>query len=305
MSLDDIKTIENTDNSENKKNIFEIGEEVEKMINQLPDGPKKNEFQDKYDTDDDNELLELHKLLMEKHKEIDSFKKKPFIDFAKVEKKYADNSEKNMVNGFNKKISTVVSLAKGGKIESIGSGKTANVVIMSDSPEYCFKIINNVREYKNNLTVEEESDFLNFLAKFEVDGVRSPKPYYFRMDEDLHILVMETLDAVSIEDVLKDENNKLLPDNFDFDVFFEKLENYINELHKQGVHHRDLHSGNVMIEKSTGNPMVIDFGKSVKGALRDEEKIYREKKHDRDVFYTKDSDHLLNLKSIFGKKINT
>ncbi|MCD4762364.1 serine/threonine-protein kinase [bacterium] len=285
MSPDDIKIIENSNSSEVQKSIFEIGEEVEEMISQLPEGPKKKEFQDKYDeADDDNELLELHKLLVEKHKEIDSFNKKPFIDFAKVEKNYLDNLKKIVGNGIKEKVSTVASLAKDGKIESIGSGKTAIVMIMSDSPEYCFKIINNVREYKDNLNVKEESEFLNSLANLEVDGVRSPKPYYYRMDEDSHILVMETLDAVSIEDILKDENSKLIPDNFNFDVFFEKLENYISELHRQGIHHRDLHSGNVMIEKSTGNPMVIDFGKSTKGNLRDEEKIYREKKHDRNIF---------------------
>ena len=41
------------------------------------------------------------------------------------------------------------------------------------------------------------------------------------------------------------------------------MEDFITKMNNEkNIHHRDLHGGNVMVDYKTGNPVVIDFGRS-------------------------------------------
>jgi tRNA A-37 threonylcarbamoyl transferase component Bud32 len=53
-----------------------------------------------------------------------------------------------------------------------------------------------------------------------------------------------------------------LPDDFDVKTYFERLRAYVAEMHKRGIFHLDLHLRNLMIDRETSAPVIIDFGKA-------------------------------------------
>ncbi len=89
-----------------------------------------------------------------------------------------------------------------------------------------------------------------YLGTFEKNGVIQK-----------NALVMETLDAHNLQLLL---NNKNLPDNFNTDTFLASLEKFIQHMHAEDrIVHNDLFPRNIMVDKATGDPRVIDFGRSV------------------------------------------
>jgi serine/threonine protein kinase len=80
---------------------------------------------------------------------------------------------------------------------------------------------------------------------------------------DANAIIMERLDAINLQHVIN--GSAELPDGFDIHPFFEDLEAYVTHMHKQeGIVHMDLHARNIMIDKATAMPRVIDFGKAIR-----------------------------------------
>jgi len=82
---------------------------------------------------------------------------------------------------------------------------------------------------------------------------------------------MEKVNGYSIKDIVA--NNNLLPEKFDYKVFCDSLDEQIAKMHNKGkmidgIYHRDLHHGNVMIDDD-GLPVIIDFGTGIKGSGSD------------------------------------
>jgi tRNA A-37 threonylcarbamoyl transferase component Bud32 len=117
-------------------------------------------------------------------------------------------------------------------------------------------------------SVSSEAWFLDRVSYFDIEGVRSPVfVEYFDGQENVGI-VMEKLDAVNVQHILN--GTALVPDGFSLDDFFDRLEVYIAELHDQKhICHGDLEARNIMIDRKTGMPRVIDFGRSVYTAAID------------------------------------
>lgn len=88
----------------------------------------------------------------------------------------------------------------------------------------------------------------------------------FTTKEKEDYLVMERINGYSVKEILK--NIKLLPEKFDYQIFFKSLEEQIKKMHSAGIYHRDLHSGNIMIDEE-GLPVIIDFGTAVRGSGSD------------------------------------
>lgn len=75
------------------------------------------------------------------------------------------------------------------------------------------------------------------------------------------------------------ENPVHFPEHFDHERFISGLRAYIKVMHDEyRIHHRDLHSGNIMIDRETGDARVIDFGKSKHFIMEPSEQVgfYRE-----------------------------
>lgn len=143
----------------------------------------------------------------------------------------------------------------------LGSGNIARVYSLANQKGLCVKKIVNEISYSHENTVTREAEFMDTLSDFEVAGVRTPYVKETISGGGLTVIIMEELDAVNFESAA---NGKApIPKNFDIDAFIDKLKQYINALHeKKGIAHKDLAPRNVMICNKTGNPFVIDFGKS-------------------------------------------
>ena len=109
-----------------------------------------------------------------------------------------------------------------------------------------------------------EANILRSLASREVSGVRVPYCYGFleaRHAEDFDYLLMEELDAVNLQHVILGKISA--PEAFDPMVFTDALGDYMQDIHHAGIAHGDLEARNVMIDRKTGLPRLIDFGRSL------------------------------------------
>ncbi|PCI90321.1 hypothetical protein COB18_01045 [Candidatus Kaiserbacteria bacterium] len=113
----------------------------------------------------------------------------------------------------------------------------------------------------------EEAHFLYYLNNFKVAGVRSPKYLGFIAENRKGgnaFIFMEELEAVSLVHAINPKSKVELPKNFDVTDAFSRLEEYFLKLHKEKkIAHGDIAARNIMIDKKTGLPFVIDFGRAV------------------------------------------
>jgi len=149
-----------------------------------------------------------------------------------------------------------------GEARLLGSGLTAKVFVEQGSSReknYCLKVISDssASEYTKNNNIKQELSFLVELHDLNVEGARAPKPFCYAMIKDAHVLIMEKVEGVTLSSILEKIND--LPKNFNINEFFDKLRKYISRLHAMGIHHRDLHAGNIMIEKTTHEPGKISW----------------------------------------------
>lgn len=167
----------------------------------------------------------------------------------------------------------------------VGKGSIAKVVrlaVPGRAKPICAKFIDTAREggtvdytirkgespAYNNLGLE--AAFLDTLRDLD-ENVRVPEPYYYweksfsekGITRVKSFLVMELLDAVSIDDVMT--GRKKLPESFVDITFFSHVRRFVEKMHKKEICHHDLQEGNVMIDIQTGLPRVIDFGAATKG----------------------------------------
>jgi len=192
----------------------------------------------------------------------------------------------------------------------IGKGRTAEVHFVEKNPDNCMKIIFRGENYttvvkeqgENSPTYHPlpvEADFLEALRDISQE-VRVPKPYFSIVRElsteeeekyerqEMQVLVMERLNAVSINDVF--EGVAEIPKDFDIDVYFKKLREFFELMHsRKNIHHRDAHAGNLMIDIDDCTPGVLDFGSATYASEYD---AYEESLGGRTVRFTKDFDNL-------------
>lgn len=148
-----------------------------------------------------------------------------------------------------------------GNHPNIGDGTSASVFASGKIPEHCFKLIRNFSEYTNCNSIVEELSFLDEVGDLDVNGIRAPRPRVAFECEDIHILVMETLDAVNLEDVLLGKEK--MPGNFNLEQSLDDLDKYFEILNKQyRIVHNDVYARNLMVDRKSGQFYVIDFGKA-------------------------------------------
>ncbi|MBL7057955.1 hypothetical protein ISS03_01335 [Patescibacteria group bacterium] len=146
----------------------------------------------------------------------------------------------------------------------LGEGNVAFIFFHDKYPNYCFKVIKDVssRHYRMGNSVDYEMDLLDLLNEMiKIDGIRAPEAKFSIRKGDKHIMVIERLDAVNLEDILL--GRVAVPPDFDFDSCISKLEKYVEAMHSNNIYHRDLHDRNIMINIETGELFVIDPGRSI------------------------------------------
>lgn len=160
-----------------------------------------------------------------------------------------------------------------GAHERIGEGKSGRVIASLRNPEVCYKVFfPQDRQPLGTNDISLEADMQKYVGELgEMYGVRSPKVHYHIANETVRAIAMERLPAVSLEDVINGRED--VPAAFDIDRFFDALAKYMNALHEKDIYHRDLHIGNVLIDRDTGVPYVIDFGHATRSSS--DEGIYQ------------------------------
>jgi serine/threonine protein kinase len=157
-----------------------------------------------------------------------------------------------------------------GPHENLGAGQAGRVIASVRYPNVCYKVMFPMDRIPNGTNdISVEADLQDEIAAMgEVHGVRAPKVFSFIHEGAMRAITMERLNAVSMRDVI--DGKESLPDAFKQNSFMDKLERYITDLNARGYYHRDLHEGNVMIDKETGAPYVIDFGYAKYSPLPDD-----------------------------------
>jgi serine/threonine protein kinase len=147
-------------------------------------------------------------------------------------------------------------------------GGAATVFTLGDAEDSCVKVMKNRHVAANahmfNLgtTPVKEFQIMERLHGLERKGCRAPVAEMCIEVGESAMIVMEKLPAINLQHVLN--GTVELPEGFDYDAFYDALEEYIGAMHKEaGVVHNDLYPRNVMIDTETGLPYVIDFGRSV------------------------------------------
>lgn len=183
----------------------------------------------------------------------------------------------------------------------IGEGNTARVYRHPEKPELCIKYIHSLNEQEGNIHPDTETELMNDVRNLHT-SVIVPDPIAlvttpFRRNTKNELvkeygLVMEYIDGTTLEELEKMLESKdpeiELPENFDAETFFKTIREFLVQIHSVGIYHRDIHTGNIMIHKKTGAPVVIDFGKSIKKFLSEEDPYTAQDEIRGTVLYYKD-----------------
>jgi len=153
---------------------------------------------------------------------------------------------------------------------TLGEGKTAKVCVLENYPEVCLKMVSEKHISKNR--VHKEMEFLDMAVN---RGLPVPKPICaIETEGGKDYLFMETVEGFSLKDLVETDLIEKLPREFDFKAFFAELDAIVAKMHGEKIFHRDMHKGNVMVDKK-GKPSIIDFGDAVFNHLSSEDP-YRE-----------------------------
>ena len=156
------------------------------------------------------------------------------------------------------------------KATPIGEGGNAFIFIPEDESlqSVCIKK-SKKNPYMIYNNIEEECEI---QKEAKNNGICTPLTLLsFTTKDKEEYFLMERINGYSIKDIL--ENNNLLPKKFNYNNFCKSLDEQIEKMHNKkgvsdGIYHRDLHSGNIMINEE-GLPVIIDFGTSTKSSNND------------------------------------
>lgn len=171
-------------------------------------------------------------------------------------------------------IERLIQSTEEGAHDVLGFGQAGRVVASVRNPDWCYKVMRPKEALPDGTnSVATEVDIQDEIyALGEVAGVRVPRVHMFIENERVRAIRMETVHGFTLKQLMSGE--QAWPENFDIDAFFDALGAFIEHMHFNGYHHRDLHEGNVMVDTATGLPRVIDFGLSKRG--NDYDNVYRQ-----------------------------
>lgn len=174
--------------------------------------------------------------------------------------------------------SVIEDIRQSDKRIEVGYGQAGHVVAHPTQPGVCYKVMFDDEQLPDGTNhIAEETKLLYHLAE-KMDGhygVRVPRVFAYVHEPDTSAMSMEFLNAASLRKIIE-RGEEELPEHFDFETFFSALERFVAEMHAMHFYHCDLHWGNVMVDRDTGMPCVIDCGLSTKSAIDEHDACRRE-----------------------------
>lgn len=148
----------------------------------------------------------------------------------------------------------------------LGNGSVAEIYEMPCSPHICTKyLVNPKRMMEHGNNFREESDHLEEMHDFEVEGIRVPELYFYHMSDfgtcfgmekifgkSLNVIIEKPEDCPFINEIKKLDSKEVLRK---FKLFVEKMHS------ERKIVHHDLDERNIMIDENL-NWFVIDFGRA-------------------------------------------
>jgi len=150
----------------------------------------------------------------------------------------------------------------------LGAGHNGEVIASTRQEGVCYKTLFLERARTLGASVAREA-LLQHNARSALESAELeryiPKVEGFVKTEVVQAIKMEKIDGFSLRQYLEDPEQYQLPDEFDIDRFFNRVEQVVQHLNDQGYFHRDLHgnAGNVLIADN-GEPVLVDFGAAVR-----------------------------------------
>lgn len=178
--------------------------------------------------------------------------------------------------------------------ETIGSGQTADVMISSQSPGVCLKIISRKEIFRHG--AHHEMELMEYAG---MHGISVPRPYGSIETPATDYLFMERVKGFDIKTIIEEGLIDQLLAGFSFKRFFDGLRLQVKQMHDAQLHHRDLHEGNIMVNKH-GNPVIIDFGNSVIWRLGAEDPYKTTDAKGDIIIYPKDDIKISQVYASFG-----
>lgn len=157
----------------------------------------------------------------------------------------------------------------------LDEGQNAEIFSLADNESFSGIAAKKIREkpkLKSN-DVETEFDYQEKVRKF---GIKTPTPIAYvrnKVTRQEYVL-MERMKAITVASVVEEDGNEQLPEKFKWINFSKKLRQYVDIMNKNDIHHRDLHEKNVMIDKETGDPIILDFGTAIRAYGEDD--VYKD-----------------------------
>lgn len=159
-----------------------------------------------------------------------------------------------------------------GDSDYLDAGENGKVIASLRQERACYKVLYPERVRTHGLNIVREAVMQHHASKLlgQHEGVAQvPKVLAFVDHERARAIMMDKIEGVSMLKVL--EGTARLPDGFDIDACFEKIERAVTLLNEHHIYHRDLtdNAGNVMIDQD-GEPWIVDFGSAVKAIGSDD-----------------------------------
>ena len=161
------------------------------------------------------------------------------------------------LRGINEKTKKIIEDCVRNPKNFLGEGGAGKVFIFET---HCIKMIRVIEKY-HGISPAAEFNIQWKVRNLNVGGVYAPKVISFAQGDKCAAIIMERLSAVNLLLVL--QGKEALPINFDLDLFFDRLDRYLDSLHELDIIHNDLYARNIMIDIRTGLPRVIDFGNAI------------------------------------------
>lgn len=245
-------------------NIDTHQEDAERLFSELPK-PLQDRWQEKFDDLYGVEALDFIKNLIQKRELALSTNFN--IDLAKL----SPELQKEVAESI-----SIIKSSRGVESGFLGRGEAAEVYKLKNAPQICIKYSHTDPNTIDNISFSDEVRVTLKVAESTkyITRIRTPEVLNYYESFDMTCYAMQTINGYDIGRIIGDGEISDEVPMLNPETFKDRLLDFFKTIHQSGYTHNDLHGGNVMLDFSNMDVVVIDFGKSVqKKEIGEDEKF--------------------------------